>query len=307
MSAARASESFAERRSNLSGAKVSGQASPDRRVHNPLAWLNLVCLDAPLVAVSWEWLFARSFGIAFSAGATCVLFLTAWLIYLADRFGDASSVDAAVSTSLRQRFCLQHRFAWISTIVLVTVADLLGIITQLNYQQLVMGAAVGTSAAVYLLVNRVRPSCWRILPLKELSIGCLFAAGSMVPLAAGLTSSMWPSWILFACLCSLNCIAIAAWERFLDLAQQRTSIATVFPGIGRLLIILVAALCAISLTFALSSAMRSPLHFATAASAALLALIHLLRTRIPADARTALADLVLLTPLLWALRSALGL
>ncbi len=26
----------------------------------PWLWLNLVCLDAPIVAITWQWLFARA-------------------------------------------------------------------------------------------------------------------------------------------------------------------------------------------------------------------------------------------------------
>ena len=29
---------------------------------SPVVWLNLLCLDAPIVAVSWQWLFAHTFG-----------------------------------------------------------------------------------------------------------------------------------------------------------------------------------------------------------------------------------------------------
>ncbi|HSV64040.1 MAG TPA: hypothetical protein VLH83_11910, partial [Chthoniobacterales bacterium] len=36
-------------------------------------WLNLVCLDAPLVAVAWLWLFARTFHIPFQIGNAVAL------------------------------------------------------------------------------------------------------------------------------------------------------------------------------------------------------------------------------------------
>src|SRR5215217_1379810 len=80
-------------------------ASTERGGYSVFTWLNLVCLDAPLVAISWEWLFARSFDIPVAPGGTAALFVTAWLIYVADRFGDSVSLDLGVPTSLRQRFC----------------------------------------------------------------------------------------------------------------------------------------------------------------------------------------------------------
>src|SRR5256885_14862452 len=39
--------------------------------------------------------------------------------------------------------------------------------------------------------------------------------------------------IAFAALCSLNCISIAGWERELDRAQRKTSIATHHPRVTR--------------------------------------------------------------------------
>jgi len=100
-------------------------APPGDRHILPLTWLNLVCLDAPLVAVSWAWVFGRSFSISVTPGAACALFLTGWVIYLADRFGDSLSTDPAAATSLRQRFCLRHSAAWIGAIALAAAADLL--------------------------------------------------------------------------------------------------------------------------------------------------------------------------------------
>jgi hypothetical protein len=67
-------------------------------------WLNLVCLDAPLVAVAWLGLFARSFHTPLQAGNCIALFLTAWLIYLADRFADCDSLEPGSPRSLRQEF-----------------------------------------------------------------------------------------------------------------------------------------------------------------------------------------------------------
>jgi hypothetical protein len=167
-------------------------------------------------------------------GATLALFLTAWLIYLADRFGDSLSIDLTRSTALRQRFCLRHRRVWRAAIVCVAMADCAVIVLFLLRTQLVLGAVTGLCAIVYLAVNRLRPQAWRVIPLKEISIGLLFAAGVMVPLASGLMSAMLDAWVLFACVCALNCISIAAWERYLDIAQQRISIATAFPRFAAL-------------------------------------------------------------------------
>ena len=276
---------------------VRSHARTRRERASPLTWLNLVCLDAPLVAVAWQSLFARSFGIPVAPGATCALFLTAWLIYLGDRFGDSLSTNLSRATALRQRFCRRFRTQWIVGMALVATADLAVVCALLNARQLMRGALIGVCALAYLAVNRTRPTVWRVVPLKEVSIGFLFAAGTMVPLSHGLTSAMWRSWLLFACLCALNCICIAVWERYLDVAQQRVSVATAFPVTGFAVAPALAIVFAISASFAFSRIGQVQLYSCLGASAALLALLHLLGRRAPQDLRTALADIALLTPL----------
>jgi len=77
-------------------------ASAGARRCYPWIWLNLVCFDAPLVAASWQWLFAHTFKLEIEHGARVALFLTAWLIYLADRYADAAALDEDEQKSLRQ-------------------------------------------------------------------------------------------------------------------------------------------------------------------------------------------------------------
>jgi hypothetical protein len=276
---ARASKSF-----------TAARDGPQKNRISPLVWMNLVCLDAPLVAVSWQWLFADSFGIKIARGTTVALFLTAWLIYLADRFGDALSVRQSSAISLRQEFCIRYRRAWIIGVATIGFADLLVVASTLDRIAIAVGGVIGLFASVYLLINRVTPSLWRVAPLKEVMIGCIFAAGSVVGLVRGLTSTAFPAWVLFAILCALNCISIAVWEREIDLAQRRISIATEFRSVSR-------SLSPALLVLAFVSAFVGVIGVALCASAALLAVVHTRGNSIQPDVRTALADLVLLTPL----------
>lgn len=290
-----ASKSFADRSGDTPFASAGKDGLEATRV-SPLLWLHLVCLDAPFVAIIWAFLFARHFDLPSACGAGSALFLTAWLIYLADRFGDSVALADLGSTSLRQRFCIRRRPLWLAWIGIIATADLLVIGTQVEARTLLAGGGVGLFALAYLTVNQWRPSCWRIVPLKEISIGFLFAAGTMVPLVAGLTSEMLPTWLLFAFLCSLNCVSIAVWERGLDVAQGRISVATAFPQVGPYLqVALVLLTVASGVLFFAANTGRGVL-VGISVSAALLAGVHFFRDKVQADLRTALADLVLLTP-----------
>ena len=207
---------------------------PQRRDAVPTVWLSLVCLDAPLVAVAWLWLFARTFRTTVDPASCAALFLTAWLIYLADRLADSWTLPGAGLRSLRQEFCLRHRSVWIAVLTVIAIADA-ALIWNLGPTTFLAGAIVGTLALIHLVLNYSLGGAWPPLPLKEAAVGSLFAAGTLVPLFppfSPITGSLILSAIVFGLVCTLNCISIAFWERELDEAQQKVSFATRFPGFG---------------------------------------------------------------------------
>lgn len=297
---ARASKSFASGDTAVVQLSSHGERSATRSGSakvSPLVWLNLVCLDAPVVAVSWQWLFSHAFGIPIARGGMAALFLTAWFIYLADRFGDSLSINFGAATSLRQRFCLRHRAVWRAAIGVIGLADALVILTRLSSPTLRGGAVVGLLAFGYLVLNQATPRLWRRAPLKEIAIGFLFAAGTLVAFPRSLAGATWLAWILFAWLCSLNCICIAIWERHLDLAQARVTMATAFPRIERALLPALGLVAGASAVCAIAMKDERSVFVCLTVSAGLLAALHLCNDRMQTDTRTALADLVLLTPL----------
>lgn len=270
----------------------------------PIVWLNLVCLDAPLVAITWQWLFARSFHIDLAGSARAALFLTAWLIYLIDRLADSLSLHVASSRSLRQEFCSRHAKLWIGITLTVALLDAIIVLSRLEQSLLLFGAFLGGGAFFYLMLNYAFSRVWKTIPFKEIVIGFLFAAGTLLILVPRLllpTSAMERSTIafaafLFAALCSLNCMSIAAWERDLDCSQGKHSIATRCPSVAVWVCRSCFLLAACSLILAAITRVLLPVGMCLAMSAVLLALLHSMS--IQRDERTALADLVLLSPAL---------
>jgi hypothetical protein len=287
-----------EQADSLGGTRFGAAMDSPRRVP-PTVWLNLVCLDAPVVAVAWLWLFARTFHLPLRIGNAVALFLTAWLIYLGDRFADAISLKPGLPRSLRQEFCLRHREIWITTAALVAGFDAYVIWRNTASETFLVGAVVGILALVYLVANHPLGLIWRSLPAKELAIGILFAAGTAVALLPHLptTPAFVVAVIAFAALCSLNCISIAGWERELDRAQRKISIATRHPRltryVGKICVALALAIFPLAIFFS-----ADVLVFVCLATSAFL-LAWLNWTSVGADdSKTALADLVLLTPLI---------
>jgi hypothetical protein len=267
--------------------------------YSPLVWLSLVCLDAPIVAVAWQWLFARVFGAHLTLSLRFLLFLTAWLIYLADRFADTIKLPPGSPISLRHRFCREHMMGWWIAIVVIFLVDASFALRTLDLQMLLLGGVLAAICGVYLFVNQSLGGKWRPLPVKEKAIGILFAAGTTLGVIGqlpGLTGSFGVAVMLFAILCTFNCLLIAAWERELDAAQGKASFLTSWPAVSRFFkpigygLALVAAVLACFWRFAI------PLWFCLGVSALLLVRLNF-APGLSRDKRTALADLVLLTPL----------
>jgi hypothetical protein len=246
-------------------------------------------------------------------GNTVALFLTAWVIYLADRLADASSLNAGSPRSLRQEFCLRHREIWITALLLIGGFDLYVIWRGIAAGTFFTGAVVGILALIYLLLNHPFGLIWRSLPAKEVMIGSLFTAGTLVallPTFPPVTMTFAISALAFASLCGLNCISIACWERQLDQAQKKISVCTRHPGFVRHVGRICTGLAAASFAFAIAYPLASPILGCVSASALLLTwlnaspdikegrFVNRRSLKIDDDQRTALADLVLLTPII---------
>ncbi len=174
------------------------------------------------------------------------------------------------------------------------------------------GAILGVVAAVYLAINHAFSELWEIVPLKEITVGFLFSAGTLLMLIHKIAliptsmerSPMLLTMLFFAILCSLNCMSIALWERDLDRAQWKHSIATRYAEAGFAIRVfcIVLALAALLLAVMVSSIFS--IAISLSASATLLAILHFLS--IENDERTALADLILLTPVAFLLAESLS-
>jgi len=110
-----------------------------RAAYPPVVWLSLLCLDAPIVAVAWQWLFAHTFGAELNFSMRGLLFLTAWLIYLADRFADTIRLPANAPISLRHQFCREHMIGWWVSIVIAFLIDVWLALRSLDLQMLLLG------------------------------------------------------------------------------------------------------------------------------------------------------------------------
>lgn len=266
------------------------------RTRSPLALWHLLSLDAPTVAALWTWFLARSSHIRLPAAAPAAMAVTVWMLYAADRILDAQRTAAGEDLEARHHFHHRHRRAFLAGIALAatTLATLL---PQLDPAAIRLYLMEGVLLAAWFLILHATPSAHR-LP-KEVAVGLFFSAAVFIPTisrAPALRPTLLPSAILFAALCSLNCLLIYAWEHGDHDAQPphaTTRIALAhLPALG-----IAITLAETSLTL-LGPASPKPIAAACALSAALLLVLHSNRTRISRTHLRAAADLVLLTPIL---------
>lgn len=257
----------------------------------PWLWINILSLDAPLVAVVWQALLAQSFMLPLRPAARLVLGLTVWAIYLADRILDVRTPPAGPE-SARHQFYRRHPWLAAGLLLLVLALDFLVILSELSPQVVRHGLIASLGVGFYLLVFHARRLA---LPIpKELAVALLFTAGTFVVAATWAPS---PTVILLApaasffLLCAANLIAIECWE-WRELRVEPAPHPLV-RALGQAYLLWVPALALLSL------AEPRSWYTAVAVSAVTLSVIHALRGQAPLELRRTLVDAALLSPLLF--------
>ncbi len=124
---------------------------------------------------------------------------------------------------------------WWVAVVVIFCLDVGLALRTLDLQMLFLGGTLAVLCLIYLAVNHSLGGKWRPFPMKEKAIGVLFAAGTVLGVVGqlpSLTLSFAIAVVLFAVLCTFNCLSIAAWERELDVAQGKASFLTGWPAVA---------------------------------------------------------------------------
>jgi hypothetical protein len=280
------------------------QTKTKRKTASPLALWHLLSFDAPTVAALWTWFLARANHIRLPLPSSAAMALAVWMLYAADRLLDTRLLDATPLTSpiaemeARHLFHYRHRSAFLAGIALAAII-LAVLLPHLETAAIHLYLTEGALLFAWFLILHATRSAHR-LP-KEIAVGLFFAAAVFIPTIArnpGLRLALLPDAILFAALCSLNCLFIYAWEHPpTSRATAQTTHATTRLALRHL--------TALAITVAIAGAAialfypSSPRPIAAACTLSTLLLIALDRTRthLPAITLRASADLALLTPL----------
>jgi hypothetical protein len=255
-------------------------------------------LDAPSVAVAWQFLFARCFQVTVAWPAVAALALAVWLIYVGDRILDVRVVGAAPRTA-RHVFHRRHRRA-LTILASLALATLLILTFLLRPVVVRSGFALAGCVAVYLACVHLFPQPRRRWFPKELIVGILFATGTcLAPWSRALDrpALLLPG-LFFVVLCCLNCALIEVWEwrdaGCLPSALPHSWTVWLWRIVRPLLGILAAAAAVL-----LYCGAERALFSAILLSACCILLLDFYKQRLSADGRRVLADAALLTPLLF--------
>jgi hypothetical protein len=263
-------------------------------------WLTVLSLDAPAVALLWQWELARAAGVALAAPRPFVLGASIWLAYVADRWIEGWRLEPDRIRTQRHRF--YQRWRWPVAVLWAAVfgADLASALTGLAPRDLRAGWIFLAPVLAYLLSHQLvhRHRRWRAP--KEICVALLLGGGAALFVAASpevhLRLLAVPlAW--FVALCLANCALISVWEDAVDQSHGQTSLARQFrrgAAFSRVLPWLLAGGAALAWLEG-GAAQRSAAACA-AASAFLLALVDRLQPRFGREMARILADIALMTP-----------
>lgn len=253
--------------------------------------------------MTWQWLFAHSFGVALTPYHALGLGLTVWLIYVADRLLDGLGLDLRRPHTYRHalytRHCSTFALLWLIGLALDGTLVVTGLLTAaLNHLELNLGLAILAAVILYGVGIHLAKSNKAVFT-KELQIGVVFALGVTLPVwAQAQSGKVLVGTLLLVALCNLNCLLIAAWERRADAAQGQASLALALPGVERGLEPALLSLSVLSL----ATSFWLPPNLAVALGSSAYFLWVLKRCReLPEEILRALVDAALLTPLVYLL------
>jgi hypothetical protein len=266
-----------------------------------LAHWHLLSFDAPTIAALWTWFIASANHVHLPLASTMSMAIAVWMLYAADRLMDARllNIDPTHHQNLEARhyFHHRHRNAFLSAIILASIA-LAALLPHLEAEAIRLYLVLGVLVIGYFIVIHATPSAHR-LP-KEIAVGFFFAAATFIPTVArrpDLRLHLLPSALLFATLCSLNCLFIYAWEHddFLNSNPPHRITILALRNLPSLTVLLTLSGAAMAL---FDQRAPWPISYAIALSAALLLLLHNHRFAIAPVTLRAAADLALTTPFL---------
>ena len=238
--------------------------------------MNLLSLDAPVVAMVWQALLAQVTGTMLLPAGRWALGLTVWAIYLADRLLDVRGGRRAPQTA-RHEFTRRH-WRWMAGLLCVVLAaDAATVVRLLRPEVRNTGLMTAAGVVVYLAVLNV--SGERKWFPKEAIVAALFTAGVFLVTwtnDAGRRSELVSLGVGFCGIVLANLLAVESGERGRWYEWALGGLAVACAALG-----------------------EGAWWWSVGASAAGLWVLHMARGRVRGEARRLALDVAMLSPLVF--------
>jgi len=254
-------------------------------------WPNLLSLDAPLVAVLWQGFLAHRFSLPLRPAGRLVLGLTVWAIYLLDRLLDARK-PASTEEPARHRYYRRH--SKLMGALSATVIGIDAMIAMLWLRPAILREGLIPLAGVLVYLASFHIWGQSIKIPKEIAAAILFTAGTFLTAWSTIPCPglAWPAASFFV-LCLANMIAIEAWE-WRELANESLALHPLTRWLARTYLFWVPVAVVVCVLEG-----RNEWYTSIAVSAGACVLLFRFGRRLSLEARRALVDGVLLSPLLF--------
>lgn len=292
---------------------------PDRRT--PLwLWPNLLSLDAPIVAVTWLVMFARTWRVDFLQWESYLaLGLAVWVIYVVDRLLDVKVLHAEdPRLGPRHGFVSRHqkKLGWLVLVALLACLFLAFFVLPSrlighfgNPPEFGYLMPAGLMTVVFFSLNLASAGNPEIPHVRNLLAGVTFSYGTAMLAhlnigTEGIGHLLFSREMLcFALLCAVNISAIHFWEHS---RQSRDEDHQAAHELALTLPLAVLGAACIAFAGFDQETTRRPFYYAVMISAALLFVLNRQRERFSMDALRVLADAALVAPfpVFWLLSSA---
>lgn len=264
-------------------------------------WPTILSLDAPAVALLWQWQIARAGGVHLGFAPRFVLGASVWLAYAGDRWFEGWRL--APGSVRTQRHYFYQRWRWpIAFLAAAVLAADLGVAwSGLTRRDFLAGLILLGPVLAYLFSHQLIHRDRQGRAPKEACVALLFGGGVGIFLFAApgaLLGPMVAPLALFTLLCFTNCALISVWEHAVDRSHGQVSLTSQFRGgaaFSRALPWVLAPVAAAS--WLASAGPARPAILGAAVSSVLLGLVDRGAGRLGWRLSRVLADVALLTPL----------
>lgn len=145
-------------------------------------WPQVLCFDAPLVAMAWMAALAKSHHLRLQPSFYIGLGLVTWIVYVLDRTADAVSGRLQPPMSARHEFCLRHQKLLLRVLVPLAAIYVLWLgLTDVPQRLLVQGLGLCVAGSIYLAAYSARRGVLRTALFSVAGIAGL-AVVNLMPL-----------------------------------------------------------------------------------------------------------------------------